>query len=250
MTPVERLRIESPVLGEAIGGYLLEPASAPLALVYLLHGRGRAAEEWLPVLDGLELPPVVLVLPDAPWSERASWYVDSAATDGRPVETALVQDLVPALDARFPALADRQHRLVGGVSMGGAGALRLALAYPDVFGAVLSLSPAIYVPPPPERSTLREHGAFGRDGARFDLTRYRELHYRGLLEHASGLRAFVGVGESGDLADEAAIVARDLAAAGADVELRRYPGGHGWDAWAPALRDGLRALGTSAAASP
>ena len=42
----------------------------------------------------------------------------------------------------------------------------------------------------------------------------------------------------------------DLARAGALVELRRYPGGHGWETWAPALDDGLRALVTSLNAGP
>jgi enterochelin esterase-like enzyme len=239
----EPFSVESPVLGEAIHGYVVEPDGEPSGLFYLLHGRGGSAGDWLPALARVDVP-LVAVLPDAPWSERASWYVDSEAADGRPVERALVADLIPALDARFPGLAHRERRFVGGVSMGGAGALRLALAYPELFGALLALSPAIYVPPPPARSTLRAHGAFGRGDARFDLPIYRALHYRRLLERAPELRAFVAAGDTGDLTDEAAIVAADLVGAGAAVELRGYPGGHGWDVWTPALADGVRALVT------
>jgi hypothetical protein len=79
----EAFAIASPALGEEMRGYVVQPADDPVALVYLLHGRGGAAEDWLPVLAGLALPPLVAVLPDAPWSERASWYVDSAAADGK-----------------------------------------------------------------------------------------------------------------------------------------------------------------------
>jgi enterochelin esterase-like enzyme len=244
----EAFAIASPALGEEIRGYLVQSRRDPVALVYLLHGRGGAAEDWLPVLAELELPPLVAVLPDAPWSERASWYVDSAAADGKAVERALVHDLVPAFDARFPALAARARRVIAGVSMGGAGALRIALAYPDLFGALISLSPAIYVPPPPPGSSLRMHGAFGRPDSRFNLPTYRALHYRRLLGNAHGLRAFVAAGETNDLADEAATVASDLAGAGAQVESHRYPGGHGWETWGPALGDALRDLLTSAGA--
>jgi enterochelin esterase-like enzyme len=246
----ETFSVPSPTLEEAIEGYVLQPAAAPVAVLYLLHGRGGAAADWLPVLAGLDLPPVVAVLPDAPWSERASWYVDSAADGGRPVERAIIADLVPAFDARFPALAGRTRRFVGGVSMGGAGALRLALAYPSLFGALLSLSPAIYAPPPPERSTLRAHGAFGRGALLFDPETYRALHYRLLLASARGLPAFIAAGDTADLAGEAETVAADLTGAGALVQLRRYPGGHGWATWALALDDGVRALVTSANARP
>jgi enterochelin esterase-like enzyme len=61
---------------------------------------------------------------------------------------------------------------------------------------------------------------------------------------------FIGVGENADLTDEAEVVTADLAGADALVELRRYPGGHGWDTWTPALGDGLRALVTSLEARP
>jgi enterochelin esterase-like enzyme len=244
----EAFAIASPALGEELRGYVVQPAGDPVALVYLLHGRGGAAEDWLPVLAGLTLPPLVAVLPDAPWSERASWYVDSAAADGKAVEHALVHDLVPALDARFPALASCSCRVLAGVSMGGAGALRIALAYPHLFGALISLSPAIYVPPPPPGSSLRMHGAFGRPDSRFNLPTYRALHYRRLLRNAPGLRAFVAVGDTDDLADEAATVVSDLVGAGAQVESHRYPGGHGWETWGPALGDGLRAVLSSASA--
>jgi enterochelin esterase-like enzyme len=244
----EPFAIASPTLGEEIRGHVVQTAADPVALVYLLHGRSGAAEDWLPVLAGLALPPLVAVLLDAPWSERASWYVDSAAADGKAVESAIVRDVVPAFDARFPALADRDRRLLAGVSMGGAGALRIVLAYPELFGALISLSPAIYVPPPPPGSSLRKHGAFGRPDSQFNLPTYRALHYRRLLRNAPGLRAFVAVGGSNDLADEAATVASDLAGAGARVESHRYPGGHGWETWGPALGDGVRALLTPGSA--
>jgi acetyl esterase/lipase len=104
------------------------------------------------------------------------------------------------------------------------------------------------VPPPPPGSSLRKYGAFGRPGSRFNLPTYRALHYRRLLRNAPGLRAFVAVGGSNDLADEAATVASDLAGAGARVESHRYPGGHGWETWGPALGDGVRALLTPGSA--
>ena len=118
------------------------------------------------------IPPVIAVMPDAPWSERGSWYVDSRTPaptiPGRPVETAFTGDLVRAIDASYRTVPTREGRLIGGYSMGGAGALRFALAHPDLFATALVLSPAIYTPLPPDGSNTRVYGAFGVGAASFD----------------------------------------------------------------------------------
>ena len=51
--------------------------------------------------------------------------------------------------------------MVGGISAGGYAALRLALLHPDRFAAAVLLSPAIYMPQPPDGSGARRAGAFG-----------------------------------------------------------------------------------------
>ena len=64
-----------------------------------------------------------------------SWYIDSE--DGRyPVETVIVKDLITHVDATRRTIAKKDGRMVAGFSMGGYGAMRLGLKYPEVFGAV------------------------------------------------------------------------------------------------------------------
>ncbi len=68
-----------------------------------------------------------------------SMWCDSK--DGRvPMETVVVKELVPHIDATFRTLAARESRLVEGFSMGGYGAARLGFKYPDMFGAVSMLA--------------------------------------------------------------------------------------------------------------
>ncbi|MCF6469694.1 hypothetical protein FAF44_15035 [Nonomuraea sp. MG754425] len=173
----------SPALREDIAYNVYLPArydrdTARYPVLYLLHGRGDSMQAWTRVRTTLDdmirtrrIPPVIAVMPDAPWSERGNWYVDSRYTGddlpGRPVETALTRDLVKHVDATYRTAPIRQARLVGGYSMGGAGALRFALAHQDLFGAAAVLSPAVYTPLPPSDSSARDYGAFGRDGAKF-----------------------------------------------------------------------------------
>ena len=254
MSAVREARFPSEALGGPIDCLASVPEGAgPFPVVYLLHGRGDSAGSWRPVLDELaERRQRILIAPDAPWSERAGYYVDSAYTTGRPVESALL-DLVAAVDADLPTIARRESRTVAGYSMGGAGAVRLGLAHPDLFGAVIALSPAVYVPGPPAGSSAREFGAFGVGDALFDPERYAELAYpAALARYPAGLplRLVVAAGDAEPnhegalpelrMAEQAERLARGAARVpGIDASFALYPGGHDFGVWRPALLDAL-----------
>jgi enterochelin esterase-like enzyme len=100
-------------------------------VLYLLHGMNQTPDIWdqvglLAVADQLilngELPPLVIVMP------RINENGDFSA--------ALAADLVPHIDAVLRTLPERSHRALGGISRGGGWALRSALQYPQVFGAL------------------------------------------------------------------------------------------------------------------
>lgn len=66
-------------------------------------------------------------------------FADSA--NNGPVGRALVEELIPALEQRFPLIPRTRARLLRGHSSGGWSVLWLALNYPDTFGAAWSTSP-------------------------------------------------------------------------------------------------------------
>jgi enterochelin esterase-like enzyme len=256
----------SRALGEELRYALFRPGGPtpdePLPVVFLLHGRGDSAESWEPVFDDLErLPPLIAVMPDAPWSSRASYYVDSLHRDGRAVETALTRDLVEHVDAHLPTIRSRNARAVAGYSMGGFGGLRFGLAHPSLFGSVVALSPAAYDPEPPDGSSAREFGAFGKGDLDFDAARYRELGYPEMLAaypSALPLELAVAVGDaeaahpgapaSLGLAVQVALLAeRARSVSGIHASFRTYPGGHDFGVWRPALVDALGTLMTRGA---
>ena len=267
---VESASAWSPALGEDVHYRAYLPAGHEhrrCAAVYLLHGRGGADDGWerlVPRLDELvsrgAVPPLVVVAPRAPWSDGGSWYVDSAFTGeprGRPVETALTRDLVAAVEAAHGTVPERSHRVVGGWSMGGAGALTHLLRHPDVFCGALALSPAVYDPLPPADSSTRDHGAFGRGADRFVDEVYAGANAAGLLaayaasEAPPPVRLFLAVGDEEhahprpgdarhDLDQETATGHnRAKRVAGVSSRLRVLGGGHDWDVWEPALLEGL-----------
>ena len=231
-------------------------------LLLLLHGRGDRMVAWTriaPLLDRLiaagMVPPLVAVMPDAPWSHRGGYYVDSAHADGSPIETALIRDLLPQVQARWRTRTDRAGRIVGGYSMGGYGALRYALAWPELFGAALVLSPAVYTPLPPQGSSAREFGGFGRGPELFVDEIYRRLNYPallpGLVERGQALRLFIAAGDAEyknpdpaeamhDIDMEAHLLfARLSRTPKCETALRILAGGHDWPVWQPAFHEGL-----------
>ena len=257
----------SPALGDVIRFTAYLPPGYPggryaagrYPSLYLLHGRGDTQDAWAQVASDLDaaiadgsVPPLAVVMPDAPWSDRGSWYVDSQYTGagqvaggpGRPVETALTRDLVAHVDATFRTVDDRRARAVGGYSMGGAGALRYVLAHQDVFSAAIVLSPAVYVPAPPAGSSTRSYGAYGVGPELFDRARYDALNYpAGLagVDPALPVRLFVGVGvDEQDLPGESARL-YDAASRTPGVSATSHvlSGGHDWGLWGPAFRAGL-----------
>ena len=263
-----QLSAPSPALGEAIKYLIYRPPvvndAARLPVVYLMHGRGGSMADVEPALvdidrciRGRELPPFLVVAPDAPWSSRASWYVDSrfsGSPPGRPVETALIRDLIDHIDASHPTIADRSGRIAAGVSMGGAGALRFALAQPDRFAAAICLSPAVYDPLPPGDSTIRVSVAFGRDQVPFDPTRYEALSYKRLLGSFGQqwpVRLWIGVSdhearpsdpvEAGRSLDQeaAALFQAARAVPGVDASFLVSHGGHDWTTWSAMLQTAL-----------
>ena len=244
-------------------------------VLYLLHGRGDTMQAWTQVkadLDKLiadgDVPPVIAVMPDAPWSERGSWYVDSAYTGddpGSPVETALTRDLIAHVDATYRTSPQRNARLIGGYSMGGAGALRYALAHQDLFANALVLSPAVYRPLPPSDSDARNYGAFGTGDQLFSDDVYQRLNYPALLpavDPERPVRMYIAVGDdewpnpdpadaSHDLDYEAATLYNTVRRTdGVSAEFRVLDGGHDWSVWRPAFVDGLEQLAPTLSVVP
>ncbi len=269
--------VVSPSLGRNIAYQLyLPPGYDPAAatrypVLYLLHGRGDKMSAWTAIAPDLDrlikagrIPPVIAIMPDAPASLRAGYYIDSQFTGspqpklpaGEPVETAFTNDLITHIDATYSTRADRGGRIVAGYSMGGYGALRYSLAHPELFGAAIVLSPAVYSPLPPPVSSTREFGAFGRGPKPFDDGIYTSLNYPALIPKfaARGLPLimFIAVGDHEHALANPADAAHDLdyeahtlynkirRAPKVAAQLRVVDGGHNWDTWRPTFIEGVQ----------
>lgn len=214
-------------------------------VLYLLHGNGGSHKQWTSrgrvnaTADALirrgEIPPVVIVMPDA----GTTWYVDRKEK----METAFIEDLIPHVERNFRVIAARDGRVVAGFSMGGYGALRFALKYPEKFAAAGLLSPAIYEPEPPTHSSARRVGVFGEP--EFDPQVWRELNYPSLWEaylaKKTPVPMFIHSGDDDDffIEGDAAKLYSLLRRHGQPAELRIVNGNHAWSTPAGAIGEAM-----------
>ncbi|MBU6414134.1 MAG: hypothetical protein KGS45_11750 [Planctomycetes bacterium] len=139
---------QSSAAGSTVSFHIYTPpeyASQPtrrFPVLYWLHGSGSATAGIAPMVNWFStamaqelLQPMIIVFPNGmPYG----MYCD-AASGSRPMETVIIHELVPHVDATFRTIPDRDSRIVEGFSMGGYGAGRFGLVYSDRFCAASML---------------------------------------------------------------------------------------------------------------
>lgn len=117
-------------------------------VLYLLHGFAGGIADWTQhwnlkgAMDAVirsGQPPFLVVMPNGNTRLGGGFYVDSPVSGKW--ETYILRELVPVIDRDFRTAAAPASRGVAGHSMGGFGALRFGMRYPEVFGSVYAMSP-------------------------------------------------------------------------------------------------------------
>lgn len=123
-------------------GYASETARR-YPVIFFLHGSGGNENADGPGFAGIvdrmvnagAVPPAICVFPNG----GQSGYRDHPDT-GINVRTMIIDELVPLIDRTYRTLPARETRFIGGYSMGGGGAMRLALTHPHLFGAAAAFA--------------------------------------------------------------------------------------------------------------
>jgi S-formylglutathione hydrolase FrmB len=108
-------------------------AARPWSVYYLLHGLSDDHTTWMrrSCIERYTLGyPLMVVMPDG----GRGWYTN--AVQGEAYEDDLIEEVMGLVDRTFPVKAERAGRAIGGLSMGGFGAVKLGLKYPDRFASV------------------------------------------------------------------------------------------------------------------
>lgn len=208
-------------------------AGTKLPVVYLLHGGGGNFRDWSNYarLASFAERGLILVMPEG----DDSYYVNAAERPGDRYEDYIVNDLIADVESRFPAAARRETRAIVGVSMGGYGAVKLALSHPDLFVFAGGISPAVDVPSRPFSMKRiwqwRHHSSiFGpwgsqtrRDGDPFVLAHSADPGRTPYL--------YLTCGDKEGLLSANRNFAALLGRRHFQYEFHVAPGGHNWSQW-------------------
>jgi S-formylglutathione hydrolase FrmB len=250
-------------------------------VAYYLHGAFGDETNWLTVgrlgatLDSLVaagMPEMIVVMPDGDdgfyttWNFLGDWPgcrrsrppnaepADAYCVPWPHYDDYIARDLVQFIDRRYRTLADRRHRGIAGLSMGGFGAIFLALGYPDVFSAAASHSGLL--------APARGGGRGAVPAGRFDLDSIRASYatsHWGIIAPAFGKDSMAWVARdpahllqrlrasrpelvpamyadcgAGDPFLQQNRAFRDAVLnSGGQLQYREYPGSHTWDYWRP-----------------
>jgi S-formylglutathione hydrolase FrmB len=204
-------------------------------VVYLLHGHGGQETDWFRYSAAAEVAErlgLVVVTPDG----ANSWYIN---TPTERWEDYITRDLIEEVEGRWPVRPGRASRAVAGLSMGGYGAMNIALRRPEVFALAASMSGALDTTRP---SSVFSYGReaevnawFGPPGSatRRDNDVYR-LAAEAPLANLPYLYLDCGVDDAwfGVNREFAAV----LNARGVPHEFHEEPGDHNWAYWERQVR--------------
>ena len=213
-------------------------------VLYLLHGIYGDYLNW-DTRTGLENYArhlrLIIVMPDA----DDSWYTNSATVPGDKFEDYIAKDLISEIDAKYPTIRARHARAIAGLSMGGYGAVKLGVKYPELFAFAGSLSGALDAAQnldtlrPVFRAKLLE--VFGGEGS---STRAQNDVFR-LLDtpHETPYPYFYLACGTSDffLATNRAFV-EQLSSRNIPYEYHETAGGHTWEYWDRSLEPMLKAV--------
>lgn len=132
-------------------------------VLYLHHGLGNTSTEWTQrartpiIIDNLladgKIEPFIIVFPSGnatavPGDEKQGDRTQAAY--GAPYHRDLLEDIIPFVESRYPVQADRNHRAIAGMSMGGGQTLNIGLTHLDRFAWIAAVAAAPNTQPPAE----------------------------------------------------------------------------------------------------
>lgn len=234
-TTPSRESFHSDALNRTMRYQVVVPASATTArvpVVYLLHGHGGEEGDWFTYSRATALANqynIAVVTPDG----ANSWYINGSS--GRWLDY-IADDLVREVERRWPVKTTRDSRAVAGLSMGGYGAMNLALQRPEVFSLAASMSGALDITRgnnvfeagrrvdqqlraafgPPDSATRRDNDIY-RLASEADSSKLPYLHVDcGLDDPWMGVnREFI----------------QALTGRGIEHDFHELPGNHNWQYW-------------------
>ncbi|MFZ4861537.1 alpha/beta hydrolase [Sphingobacterium sp. Mn56C] len=157
---VDTVQVYSPSMGKPIPTVVVRPENSKeqtIPTLYLLHGYSGNYANWV------NMVPYIKTLVDryryqvvCPDGGYGSWYWDSPKDKNYQYETFITKELLPYVESNYRVCTHKTGRGITGLSMGGHGALYLAIRHPELFAAVGSTAGGVDFRPFPNNWEIAE----------------------------------------------------------------------------------------------
>jgi len=204
-------------------------------VVYLLHGYSDNYAKWIKTVPAIKTLSTehqfIIVCPDGGYS---SWYFDSPIDSTCQYESFITRDLLPYVDTHYTTIPNRASRAITGLSMGGHGALYLAIRNPNLFGSAGSMSGGVDL-----RTSTKAYDISRRIGT--IEANHAEWDNRSVINMVNDLKnnelnLIIDCGVSDFFYQINAGLHRRLMALKIDHDYIERPGEHNWKYWDNSIR--------------
>ena len=259
MSRVEEHTIKSEVLGAERNYTVYLPAGYDIdkektyPVLYLLHGMDGTNKDWFDrghvkdVMDQLtasgEADAMIIVSPDAGGSVREGKWNGYFDMRGWSYEEFFFTEFLPTIEKEYRIKADKQHRTIAGLSMGGGGCTSYAQRHADMFGACYAMSAFLHMGAEgvdAQKVAQGDKTALLFDAAhRLSCVDYVKNADEARKQELRTVKWFVDCGDDDFLFDGNIDFYQAMRRAQVPCQLRVRDGGHTWEYWHSALYTAL-----------
>ncbi len=233
----QRIAVPSLVMGTSPNSTVILPdryssGDGRFPTIYLLHGWSGNDTDWSTQTTVGHLADqynLIIVMPDGGYDK---WYIDSPVSPKNKYETYVGKEVVDYIDHHYRTIATRDARAITGLSMGGFGALNIAINNATDFGAAGSISGGVDPRAFPTKWGLEN--VFGDPVGNADY-----WNSKALINNANrfaGIDLAIECGVDDFFIDSNRALHQRLVELKVPHDYTERPGGHTWDYWSNAIK--------------
>lgn len=255
---IESLKFESKLVSYPVEYSVYLPADYEISnrsypVLYLLHGYSDDETGWIQfgeansiadkgIANG-DFTSCIIIMPDG----KVSWYVNSF--DGKdPWEDMFVKEFIPFIEKQYRIRPQKEFRAIAGLSMGGNGALLLAMRNTDLFSSCVAMSAGtftneeILADDTYDRYFGNIYGPKNKNAVSDHWKANSPLYLLESVdkEKLKSIRFYIDCGDDDFLYKGNSALHVKMRDLGIPHEYRIRQGGHEWSYWRTGLFDGLK----------
>ncbi len=227
-------------------------------VLYLLHGYSDDETGWIQfgeansiadkAINSGDATSCIIVMPDG----KVAWYTNSV--DGKDRwEDMFTNEFIPSIEKKYRIRSKKEFRAIAGLSMGGYGALKLAMRHTDLFSSCVAMSAGVFTDDEMLKNDEYDHyfgDIYGLKSTN-DLGEHWKANSPLYLvktvdkEKLTSIRFYIDCGDDDFLYKGNSMLHIKMRELEIPHEYRVREGGHQWNYWRTGLYDGLKFISQS-----